>query len=194
LLACLLVSVPLFAAGFTSGRVPVREGTVTVTEPGIGGNGATGATTAASAFQGITAALGRKADAPSGSATAGLYRGHTAAHWAARFRQRTRQLQNARKALKHTYSYPVYGLHPLERAFMCIHAYEGSWTDPNAPFYGGLQMDLGFQRSYGGWALRAFGTADHWPISVQLSTAIQAYEAGRGFYPWPNTARSCGLL
>ena len=24
----------------------------------------------------------------------------------------------------------------------CIHRWEGSWTDPNSPYYGGLQMDL----------------------------------------------------
>src|SRR5947209_894047 len=26
------------------------------------------------------------------------------------------------------------------RAWNCIHHYEGSWTDPNAPYWGGLQM------------------------------------------------------
>lgn len=89
---------------------------------------------------------------------------------------------------------PPWGAHWLENAFNCIHSHEGSWNDPGAPYYGGVQMDLGFQRTYGAWALRAFGTADHWPISVQIATAIQAYESGRGFYPWPNTARYCGLI
>ncbi len=28
--------------------------------------------------------------------------------------------------------------------WMCIHRYEGSWVDPNAPYYGGLQMDVAF--------------------------------------------------
>jgi hypothetical protein len=39
-----------------------------------------------------------------------------------------------------------------------------------------------------------YGTADHWPPAVQIAVAIRAYASGRGFYPWPNTARACGLL
>ena len=34
---------------------------------------------------------------------------------------------------------------PHKRQWLCIHRYEGSWRDPNAPYYGGLQMDLEFQ-------------------------------------------------
>ena len=86
------------------------------------------------------------------------------------------------------------GEHPIERSFLCIHSGEGRWADPNPPYYGGLQMDLNFQRAYGREFLRAFGTADHWPISVQVAVAIRAVLAGRGFYPWPNTARVCGLI
>lgn len=88
----------------------------------------------------------------------------------------------------------VVGGHPLERAFLCIHSHEGSWTDPNAPYYGGVQMDRQFQATYGPEFLRAFGTADHWPVSVQLTVAIRAYLSGRGFHPWPTTARMCGLI
>src|SRR5207245_1908215 len=41
-------------------------------------------------------------------------------------------------------------LHPPHlRAWTCIHRYEGSWTDAGGLYYGGLQMDLGFQRTYG---------------------------------------------
>lgn len=125
---------------------------------------------------------------------AGLYRGKPARYWAFMYRERTRQLQQARRALWHSIQRPVYGMSPDERAFMCIHGFEGSWTDPNPPHWGGLQMDLAFQRTYGGWALRAFGTADRWPVSVQLAVAIRAKVSGRGFYPWPNTARMCGLI
>lgn len=82
---------------------------------------------------------------------------------------------------------------PLERNFLCIHSHEGSWTDPNAPFYGGLQMDDSFQRTYGPEFYKAWGSADHWPASVQIAVAIRAY-LRRGYYPWPNTARYCGLL
>ena len=81
---------------------------------------------------------------------------------------------------------------PHMAACLCIHRYEGSWTT-GGPYYGGLQMDLGFQHSYGPWLLRTKGTADHWTPLEQLWTAAKAAKS-RGFWPWPNTARSCGLL
>ena len=77
--------------------------------------------------------------------------------------------------------------------FLCIHHYEGSWTDTGAPYYGGLQMDVGFQQSYGGWLYTQKGTADHWSPLEQIWTAEKALRS-RGFWPWPNTARFCGLL
>src|SRR5205809_693650 len=52
---------------------------------------------------------------------------------------------------------------PHKSAWLCIHHYEGSWTDPYPPYFGGLQMDLQFQRRYGGPLLRMEGTAEHWP-------------------------------
>ena len=83
---------------------------------------------------------------------------------------------------------------PHAAAWQCIHRFEGSWTDPASPYYGGLQMDLGFQRRYGAYLLRRKGTADHWTPLEQMWVAERALRAGRGFYPWPNTARTCGLL
>ena len=83
---------------------------------------------------------------------------------------------------------------PHESAWSCIHHFEGAWNDPNAPYYGGLQMDVGFQRTYGGYLLASKGTADHWTPLEQMWVAERAYSAGRGFYPWPNTARACGVL
>jgi hypothetical protein len=77
--------------------------------------------------------------------------------------------------------------------FLCIHRYEGSWTDGGAPYYGGLQMDVGFQQHYGGWLYARKGTADHWSPLEQIWIAEQALKS-RGFWPWPNTARDCGLL
>jgi hypothetical protein len=71
---------------------------------------------------------------------------------------------------------------------------EGSWTDANSPYYGGLQMDMSFMQAYGGSLLRHKGTADHWTPLEQIWVAERAYESGRGFYPWPNTARWCGLI
>jgi hypothetical protein len=86
-------------------------------------------------------------------------------------------------------------LHPPHlSAWACIHRYEGAWTDTGAPYYGGLQMDLGFQRTYGAALLARKGTADHWTPLEQMWTAEKALRSGRGFWPWPNTARYCGLL
>jgi len=82
---------------------------------------------------------------------------------------------------------------PHLREFLCIHRFEGSWTDTGSPYYGGLQMDLSFQQSYGGWLYRRKGTADHWSPLEQIWTAEKALRS-RGFWPWPNTARFCGLL
>ena len=83
---------------------------------------------------------------------------------------------------------------PHKRQWLCIHRYEGAWNDPNPPYYGGLQMDLSFQRTYGGALLRRKGTANHWSPLEQMWVAERAHRAGRGFYPWPNTARYCGLI
>ena len=83
---------------------------------------------------------------------------------------------------------------PHLRAWTCIHRHEGSWRDPNPPYYGGLQMDISFQRTYGRRLLARKGTADHWTPLEQMWVAERALRAGRGFYPWPNTARACGLI
>jgi hypothetical protein len=83
---------------------------------------------------------------------------------------------------------------PHLTAWLCIHRYEGSWRDPDPPYYGGLQMDLGFQRRYGIDLLHRKGTADHWTPLEQIWVAERAFRRGRGFYPWPNTARYCGLI
>lgn len=83
---------------------------------------------------------------------------------------------------------------PYASQFSCIHRYEGSWSDPNSPYYGGLQMDLGFQSTYGGYLLRTKGTADHWTPLEQMWVAARAVRSGRGFYPWPNSARICGYI
>ena len=83
--------------------------------------------------------------------------------------------------------------HPPElRGWTCIHRYEGSWSDSGGPYYGGLQMDLSFQATYGGWLLRHRGTADHWSPLEQIWTAVRAWRV-RGFSPWPSTAHYCGM-
>jgi hypothetical protein len=83
---------------------------------------------------------------------------------------------------------------PHKQQWLCIHRYEGGWRDPSPPYYGGLQMDVQFQRTYGAAIFRLKGTADHWTPLEQMWAAERAHRSGRGFYPWPNTARYCGLI
>lgn len=83
---------------------------------------------------------------------------------------------------------------PNRGAWLCIHRYEGPWNDPHSPYYGGLQMDVSFQRAYGRYLLRKKGTANRWKPLEQMWTAEKARRSGRGFHPWPNTARRCGLI
>ena len=52
-------------------------------------------------------------------------------------------------------------------------------------------MDLDFQRAYGRDYLRYFGTADRWPMSVQVAVAIRGY-ISRGFTPGPAPAGCAG--
>src|ERR687886_629540 len=55
-----------------------------------------------------------------------------------------------------------------------------SWqrvNDPYAPYYGGLQMDIGFQRAYGARLLVRKGTADHWTPLEQMWVAERALRA-----------------
>jgi hypothetical protein len=83
----------------------------------------------------------------------------------------------------------------LMSAFRCIHRFEGAWTSNSGNgYYGGLQMDGAFMRTYGRDFLRRWGTADRWPAWAQIETAARAHRSGRGFWPWPNSARACGLL
>lgn len=78
--------------------------------------------------------------------------------------------------------------------WLCIHHYEGSWTaDTGNGYYGGLQMDDSFQKTYGWDVYKIKGSADHWTPLEQMQAAEKAYKT-RGFYPWPNTARACGLI
>ena len=88
---------------------------------------------------------------------------------------------------------------PHRSQWLCIHRHErhpaqGWATRTGNGYYGGLQMDIAFQRAYGPELLRAKGTADRWSAIEQMWVAERAYRSGRGFHPWPNTARYCGLI
>ncbi len=88
---------------------------------------------------------------------------------------------------------------PHRNDWLCIqrhesHPAQGWGTYTGNGYYGGLQMDISFQRFYGPELLRRKGTANRWSAVEQMWVAERAYRDGRGFYPWPNTARSCGLI
>lgn len=84
---------------------------------------------------------------------------------------------------------------PNKGSWLCIHKYEGAWNaNTGNGYYGGLQMDMTFQRSYGPWLLATKGTANNWTPLEQMWVAERARAGGRGWYPWPNTARMCGLI
>ena len=83
---------------------------------------------------------------------------------------------------------------PHEAAWRCLQRFEGAWTDANDPYWGGLQMDRTFMRQYAPRHLLRRGWANRWSPVEQMWVGERALRAGRGFYPWPNTARVCGLL
>jgi hypothetical protein len=83
---------------------------------------------------------------------------------------------------------------PHKSGWLCIHRYEGSWRDSGDPYWGGLQMDRGFMRTYAPRVLLRRGWADHWTALEQIWVAERAHKSGRGYWPWPNAARFCGLI
>jgi hypothetical protein len=89
---------------------------------------------------------------------------------------------------------------PHLAAWLCIQRHEtaapypGWQTNSGNGYYGGLQFDRSFERTYGAQLYRAKGTADHWTPLEQIWTAEYALARGRGFAAWPLSARACGLL
>ena len=83
---------------------------------------------------------------------------------------------------------------PHKSGWLCIHRYEGSWSDSSDPYWGGLQMDRGFMSTYAPGELLRRGWADRWTALEQMWVAERAHRSGRGYWPWPNTARFCGLI
>jgi hypothetical protein len=78
--------------------------------------------------------------------------------------------------------------------FLCIHRYEGAWTaNTGNGYFGGLQMNHDFMLGYGPELVKKKGTADRWLPLEQIWVAERAWKV-RGFEPWPQTGRMCGLL
>jgi hypothetical protein len=83
---------------------------------------------------------------------------------------------------------------PHKWQWQCLQRHEGPWRDAHDPYWGGLQMDRSFMRAYAPRYLLRRGWANTWTPLEQMWVAERALRAGRGFYPWPNTARMCGLI
>ena len=85
---------------------------------------------------------------------------------------------------------------PHLNLWLCIHQREARWNDPNAPYWGGLQMGSWFMNTYAPAELRRYGTADHWTPRMQVQVAERAY-AREGYSrrwlagQWPNTSPPC---
>jgi len=87
---------------------------------------------------------------------------------------------------------------PYLKKWLCVfrherHPRQGWGTQTGNGYYGGLQMDITFQRNYGRWLLHRKGRAHRWTPIEQIWVA----ERGRrvqGWYAWPVSARRCGLI
>ena len=78
----------------------------------------------------------------------------------------------------------------------CVSSKEGSLRSvsrPSGTYHGKWQMNSGFELAYGPGFVRRWGRASGWPEYAQDLAAWRGYRA-RGWSPWPNTARACGLL
>lgn len=96
-----------------------------------------------------------------------------------------------------------------EAAWLCIHngtpvaggepgtdgQGEGPWNaNTGNGYHGGLQQDVTFMRTYGSDMIRKYGGyAEKWSPRDQMLVAERARKT-RGYYPWPMTARACGLI
>lgn len=101
---------------------------------------------------------------------------------------RTRELLTMHRRFKAEPDRP-----PHFSQWLCIHGYEATWSDPNAPYYGGLQFSHDTWERNGG---------HKYAPEANLATPLQQmwiaenawHESGGSFSQWPNTARYCGLL
>jgi hypothetical protein len=121
-----------------------------------------------------------------GARTAQLARLTTISEWLA---QRTERIRPRERPLSERLRYYD------ELTCIARHESHGTWDIATGNgYYGGLQMDRQFQATYAPALYRAKGTADNWTREEQMRAATRAVDSGRGFHPWPNTARMCGLL
>jgi hypothetical protein len=76
-------------------------------------------------------------------------------------------------------------------SWLCIHRYEGAWnSNTGNGYYGGLQFGYSEWKRFGG----KFAPMAYLATPLEQMWAAEAYWEVSGFYPWPNTARACGLI
>lgn len=110
-----------------------------------------------------------------------------------RRRHDARQIHRLRARLHHL-EHPPQASIPHLSAWLCIHRGEGPWdADTGNGYYGGLQFDSTFEQAYGAAYVARWGHANNWRPRIQMLTAENAWRT-RGYAPWPQTARMCGLL
>jgi hypothetical protein len=101
-----------------------------------------------------------------------------------------RELAETRAQLRPRYAVPAWWL----TGALCVHRGEsGNWAIENPPYSGGMQMDSAFQSNYGAEFVRRWGSAGHWPPSVQLFVAYRGW-LRQGWGAWPNTAQGVRCL
>jgi hypothetical protein len=125
------------------------------------------------------------------------YQGKTARWWARRAVQARRDA-NARgrtiRRLQHAQLRSSSHFFGWLAGADCVHRHESiRWEAATGNgYYGGMQADIGFQRAYAPDHLARWGTANNWPWWAQLEMAYRGW-LFRGWQPWPNTSRVCGL-
>ena len=81
--------------------------------------------------------------------------------------------------------------HRLFRMFDDVASCEsgGRWNiSTGNGYYGGLQMDRTFAKTYDRWAYYNLGTPNNWSRKRQIKAAIRAYRT-RGLGPWPKCGK-----
>jgi len=107
--------------------------------------------------------------------------------WLLKYGQRLERKSRPVEKAKPTYLPAHY------REWLCIHSHEGAWdANTGNGYYGGLQF---------GWSeWMKFGASYGYPVPASNASPMQQMWAAErywkiaGFYPWPNTARYCGLI
>lgn len=83
------------------------------------------------------------------------------------------------------------------RAGRCVSSLEGglrSVSQPSGTYHGKWQSNRAFEEAYGReFVRRGWGRASNWPEWAQDLMGWRGWSS-RGWHPWPNTARRCGLL